>query len=71
MKGFGSWVRAARKFHGISLPELAKRAGVSKGHLSKIENDPDASRGLSLEVASKLAHAFGQPLWRVLNRLEQ
>lgn len=67
--GFGRWVKAARDFHGISLDDVAKRADVSKGHLSKIENDPSASLGISLAVAEKLTTAFGMPLWQVLKRI--
>lgn len=67
--GFGRWIKAARDFHGISLDDLAKRADVSKGHLSKIENDPSASLGISLAVAEKLTMAFGMPLWQVLKRI--
>lgn len=68
---FGRWIRAARDFHGVSLPELAKRASMSKGHLSKIENDPTAGPACSLATAEKLTRAFGMPLWQVLKRLEK
>src|SRR5690606_24340081 len=66
---FGRWLRAAREFHGVSLCEIAKRSGVSKGHLSKIENDAAQGDNVTLAVAEKLAGCFGMPLWQVLKRI--
>ena len=49
-------LRAVRVAHGLGLRQVAKRAGIDPGHLSRIE------RGLSrpsLTVLSRLAHALG------------
>jgi transcriptional regulator with XRE-family HTH domain len=37
-KTFGREVRQSRLFLNETLPAVAKRAGLSKGHLSQIEN---------------------------------
>ena len=36
--GVGNIIKANRKLNGISFNQLAKKAGISKGSLSKIEN---------------------------------
>lgn len=38
---FGRYIRAQRQGANLSLPDLAKMAGISKGNLSKIENGGD------------------------------
>jgi XRE family transcriptional regulator, master regulator for biofilm formation len=42
----GKRIRALRIEKGINLPELAEKAGVSKGFLSQLENDEDANPSL-------------------------
>lgn len=37
-KQFGQNVKNARIYYGITLPDLAKKARISQGNLSKIEN---------------------------------
>lgn len=37
-QSFGQDIRTWRERRGLTLPELAAKAGVSKGTLSKIEN---------------------------------
>lgn len=37
-KTFGREVRQSRIYIGDTLPAVAKRAGISKGNLSRIEN---------------------------------
>jgi transcriptional regulator with XRE-family HTH domain len=50
----------------VSLNELSKRTGISKGHLSTIENNDVAAGNVTLLLAAKLTQAFGMPLWHVL-----
>lgn len=66
---FGKWLRAAREFHGVSLDYVAEEANVSKGHLSKIENDSTQGENITLAVAAKITAVFGMPLWRVLKQI--
>ena len=49
----------------MSLPELAEKAGVSKGFLSQIENDEDANP--SLDSLNKVAKALGVTLATLLD----
>lgn len=48
-------IRAQRRKGGISLPNLAAKAGIAKGNLSKIENE---ASNLSLDTLFKLAGAL-------------
>lgn len=52
----GNAIRQERKEHKMTLPELAAKAGISKGNLSKIENHPC---NISIETLLKLADALG------------
>lgn len=53
---FGRYIRETRKERGISIGDLAQRAGISKGNLSKIENggDPQLSSAKMLCEALSL-----------------
>lgn len=51
---FGPWLRKERITQGITLPDLATKAGISKGGLSKIERGAD----LQLSTMTKLLHAL-------------
>lgn len=55
----GTTVRDLRQKHGLTIADVADRAGISRGMLSKIEN---AQTATSLETLSKLAHALGVSL---------
>jgi transcriptional regulator with XRE-family HTH domain len=48
----GSKLRAVRQSQGLTLTDVAKRAGVSPGHLSRVER---GRRGLSVEALARLA----------------
>ncbi len=48
----------------ISLPDLAEKAGVSKGFLSQLENDDTANP--SLETLNKIAKALNITLGELL-----
>lgn len=52
----GKHIRAARGVQGISLSELARRAGISKAYLSQLENAPDKKP--SAEIVYRLALAL-------------
>lgn len=52
----GNTVKELRQNHHLTLAEVAERAGISRGMLSKIEN---AQTATSLESLSKLAGALG------------
>jgi transcriptional regulator with XRE-family HTH domain len=52
----GSALRDRRLAHGLTIAEVAERADVSRGMLSKIENGQTAT---SLDTLSRLARALG------------
>ena len=59
---FPQWLRSARLERGLSVRELALRAGVSKSYVSGLERDTPnhgTARQPSPEVVSKLAAALG------------
>lgn len=51
-------VREVRKQRGLTLEQLAELAGMSAGHLSRIERH---EKGWSMESLPKLAQALGVP----------
>ncbi len=51
--GFGKRLGDLRVQSGLSLPKLAQRAGISKGYLWQLENNPAANP--SIAVIQKLA----------------
>ena len=57
MMRFGARLRTAREVAHVSLTRLAELAGVSKGYVSQLENDPTISPGV--DVALRLAVALG------------
>jgi len=56
MSNLGERIRIIRTEQGMNLPALAAKSGLSKGLLSKLENDPDSNPGL--DTLQKLARAF-------------
>ena len=52
----GNTIKELRQHHRLTIAEVAERAGISRGMLSKIEN---AQTATSLESLSKLAAALG------------
>jgi len=52
----GNTIRELRLNHGLTIADVAKLAGISRGMLSKIEN---AQTATSLETISRLAQALG------------
>lgn len=57
MRNLGPKIRALRTERQITLPELAKRADLSKGLLSKLENEPESNP--SITTLFRIAEAFG------------
>lgn len=60
----GPRVRALREARGLSLSELAQRAGISKAYLSQLENDP--LKRPSAEIVWRLAQVLEVPMARLL-----
>lgn len=56
MKNIGGKVRALRTERQITLPDLADKARLSKGLLSKLENSTDANP--SLDTLHRIAEAL-------------
>lgn len=55
----GNTIRELRQQHGLTIAEVADRADISRGMLSKIEN---AQTATSLETLSRLSRALGVSL---------
>lgn len=55
----GSTIRQLRSRHGLTIADVADRAGISKGMLSKIEN---AQTATSLDTLVQIANALGVTL---------
>lgn len=55
----GNTIRELRLQHGLTIAEVADRADISRGMLSKIEN---AQTATSLETLSRLSQALGVSL---------
>ena len=64
MKNIGGTIKTLRVEKGFTLPDLAEKAGLSKGLLSKIENLPDANP--SLATLYKIAEALEVPLSEII-----
>ncbi|MCX7627818.1 MAG: XRE family transcriptional regulator [Methylophilaceae bacterium] len=58
----GTTIRELRIQHGLTIAEVAERAGISRGMLSKIEN---AQTATSLETLEQIANALGVTLSRL------
>jgi transcriptional regulator with XRE-family HTH domain len=63
----GERMRRFREDRRMSLSQLAARAGVSKGYLSSLENDPSARRP-SAETLYALANALGVTMADLMGR---
>lgn len=51
----GRYLRGLRLMHGLTLEELAKRIGISRGYLNQIEL---GRRKCSIMILSKMASIF-------------
>ncbi|MEU6848463.1 helix-turn-helix transcriptional regulator [Actinacidiphila alni] len=63
----GERIRRYRQERSLSLTQLAQEAGVSKGYLSALENNP-ASRRPSAETLYGIAKALGVTMSDLLGR---
>ena len=65
LKAFGARVRLARESHGLTLQEVADRAGyTSKGSRSTISSIEKGKNDIPLSKVSVLAEALGvDPHW--------
>lgn len=68
VSGFGGVVQLARENAGVTLTGLAQAASVSKGLLSRVEQDADANPTLATMQA--LARGLSLPLSALLLRVE-
>jgi transcriptional regulator with XRE-family HTH domain len=64
MKNIGGKIKTLRAEKQITLPELAERANLSKGLISKIENAEDSNP--SLDTLFKIAEVLGVSLSSLL-----
>ncbi len=62
----GEQVRRRREEQGLSLTDLARLSGVSKGYLSQIENNSSARP--SAATLFKIASALGAPVGELLGK---
>ena len=53
-------LKAEREAQGVSLTELAKRTGMTKATLSRLENDP--SPNPTIATLSRIAEALGRQI---------
>jgi DNA-binding XRE family transcriptional regulator len=60
----GRWVRAKRLSMGLSLPDVAKLAGISKGTLSRIEN---GKSNITVDTLSRLSKALDVPAMKLMD----
>jgi len=63
----GGRIRRYRQDRQLSLSQLAEQAGVSKGYISALENDPHARRP-SAETLYAIAKALGVTMSDLLGR---
>lgn len=57
LSGIGSRLRELRLARGYALREAAERSGVSRAHISKLENSTEANP--TIAVLLKLQAAYG------------
>ena len=60
---FGDWVASARRFHRLSVAELADMARVSISTIRHVEGNDHSP---SIRVAERICAALGFELWRAL-----
>jgi len=65
MRNVGTRIRTLRIEKGITLPELAERAKLSKGLLSKLENEPKSNP--SLDTLFKIAEGLNASLTDIID----
>jgi transcriptional regulator with XRE-family HTH domain len=63
----GNTIRDLRRAHGLTIADIAERAEISRGMLSRIENGQTAS---SLEGLNRIARALGVSLSTLFRNFE-
>lgn len=63
----GNTIRDLRRAHGLTIADIAERAGISRGMLSRIETGQAAS---SLEGLNRIARALGVSLSTLFRNFE-
>ncbi len=58
-RGIGSRIRRYRQEQGLSLSQLAKKAGISKGYLWSLEHEDDTQSRPSANTLYAVADALG------------
>jgi len=61
---FGQRLRDLREDRGLSLDDLAAKAGISRAYLWRLEKKPDGNP--SLELIARLAEGLGTTIGRLL-----
>ncbi len=64
----GSTIKQLRHQHGLTIADVADRAGISRGMLSKIEN---AQTATSLETLAQIAAALGVTLSHLFSNYDK
>ena len=62
---FAERLRQLRKKEGYSIPELAKKSGISRQHIRDLEI-PFPQKRVTITTLQKLANAFKIPAWKLL-----
>lgn len=57
LRGAISLLKAVRKTQGVTLDEVAKRTGIAKPTLSRLENDAEAN--VTINTLQRIAEALG------------
>ena len=65
LRALGSRLKQERQRAGLSLTDLAKRTGIDKAYLSRLENAQQANT--TLETLRRVAEALGKELVLALN----
>lgn len=69
VKGIGGAIQRLRESKGIKLMELAKRANLGKGLVSKIETTPNCN--MKLSTLQAIAKGFGMDVLTFLEEVTQ
>jgi transcriptional regulator with XRE-family HTH domain len=69
VRGIGGAIQRLRQSKRIGLVELAGRAGLGKGLISKIETTPD--RDIKLSTLQAIAKGFGMDVLTFLEEVTQ
>lgn len=63
----GHAIKLARESRGLSQGDLEEKTGISRNHLSLIENDKVEPR---ITTLVQLGGSIGIPAWKIMRRFE-